>query len=46
MRDRDEGDVAMSAGYFAEIEESLFGEWTAAVAQEGDDERSGGELDF
>lgn len=37
MRDGDEGDVAVGTGGFADVEECLFGEGTAAVAQEGDD---------
>lgn len=46
VRDRDEGDGAVGAGGFAQVEEGFFGEGAAAVAEEGDDEGGGGELDF
>lgn len=46
MRNGDEGDVTVGAGGFAEVEEGFFGEGAAAVAEEGDYEWGGGELDF
>ena len=46
VRDGDEGDVAVGAGGFAEVEEGFFREGAAAVAQESDDEGGRRELDF
>lgn len=46
VRDGDEGDGAVGAGGFAEVEEGFLGEGAAAVAEEGYDEGGGGELDF
>lgn len=46
MRDCYEGDGAVGAGGFAEVEECFFREGAAAVAEEGDDEGGGGGLDF
>ena len=46
MRDCYEGDIAVGAGGFAEVEEGFLREGAAAVAEEGYDEGGGGELDF
>lgn len=46
MRDYYEGEIAVGAGGFAEVEEGFLGEGAAAVAEEGDNEGGGGEGDF